>query len=63
MTINELKGLTKLEAITTPMTPEKSRIDSLKRTKDTAATNLAKERDRQKLAKAQQQIAAITTGM
>ena len=62
MTINELKGLTKLEAVT-PMTPEKARINSLKQVKGTAATNLAKERDRQKLAKAQQQIAAITTGM
>jgi len=61
MTINEIKGLTKLEAVT-PMTPEKARIDSLKKTKDAAATNLEKERDRQKLAKAQQQISAITTG-
>jgi len=62
MTINEIKGLTKLEAVT-PMTPEKARIDSLKKTKDAAATNLEKERDRQKLAKAQQQISTITTGI
>ncbi len=60
MTINELKGFATIKTIS-PMTPEKSRIDSLKRTKDTAAKNLKGERDRQKLAKAQQQIAKITT--
>ena len=62
MTINELKGFTKLKTIT-PMTPEKSRIDSLKRTKDTATKNLKGERDRQKLAKARNQIATIASSI
>jgi len=62
MTINELKGLTMPKSIS-PMTPEKARINSLKQVKDTASTNLKKERDRQKLAKAQQQISTITTGI
>jgi len=62
MTINELKGFTSIKSIA-PMTPEKSRINSLKRTKDTATKNLKGERDRQKLAKAQQQIATITTSI
>ena len=62
MTINELKGFTTLKTIK-PMTPEKSRIDSLKRTKDTATKNLKGERDRQKLARAQQQIADVTTSI
>ena len=62
MTINELKGIFEIA----PMTPEKARIDSLKRTKDTATKNLKTERDRQKVSNAQQQIAAIkssTLGM
>jgi len=45
------------------MTPEKSRIDSLKRTKDTATKNLKGERDRQKLAKARNQIATIASSI
>ena len=44
-----------------PLSPAKARIDSLKRTKDTAIKSLKVERDRQKLAKAQQTIAAVTT--
>jgi len=62
MTINELKGFTTIKSIT-PMTPEKSRIYSLKRTKDTATKNLKGERDRQNLAKARNQIATITTSI
>ena len=61
MTINELKGFTSLKPIA-PLTPEKARISSLKNVKDTASKNLKAERNRQKLAKAQQQISAITTG-
>ena len=62
MTINELKGFTSIKSIA-PMTPEKARISSLKNVKNTASKNLKAERDRQKLAKAQQQISAITTGI
>ena len=47
------------EAINTikPLTPQQSRIDSLKRQKDAVGKQLKAERDRQKIAKAQQQIA------
>ena len=62
MTINELRGFTAIKPIA-PMTPEKARIDSLKRTKDAAAKSLAAERDRQKLTKAQHTIAAVTTSI
>lgn len=44
-----------------PMTPQKARIDSLKKVKDSAAKNLKAERDRQRIAKAQQQIRAVTS--
>ena len=63
MTINELKGFTSLKKPVQPMTPARARIDSLKRTKDAAAKNLKAERNRQKLAKAQHTIAAITTSL
>ena len=39
-----------------PLTPQQSRLDSLKRQKEIATNNLKAERDRQKVAKAQQQI-------
>lgn len=44
-----------------PPTPQQARIDSLKKQKDILTKNLQAERDRQKLAKAQQQIRAITS--
>ena len=42
-----------------PLTPQQTRLDSLKRQKDTATKNLKAERDRQKVAKAQQQIQSV----
>ena len=63
MTINELRGFTSTIKPAASLTPAKARIDSLKRTKDAAAKNLKAERDRQKLAKAQHTIAAVTTSM
>ena len=63
MTINELRGFTSTIKPDAPLTPAKARIDSLKRTKDAAAKNLKAERDRQKLAKAQQTISAVTTSL
>jgi len=45
------------------MTPEKARISSLQNIKNTASKNLKAERDRQKLAKARNQIATITTSI
>ena len=59
MTINELRGMSPIKPLT-PMSPAKAKIDSLKRTKDAATKNLKAERDRQKLAKAQQALAAVT---
>ena len=44
-----------------PLSPQQSRIDSLKKQKDVATKNLKAERDRQKIAKAQQQIRLATT--
>ena len=41
------------------MTPEKARIEALKRTKDAAAKNLKAERERQKLAKARDTISSL----
>ena len=55
MTINELKGIKPIS----PMTPEKARIEALKRTKDAAAKNLKAERERQKLAKARDTISTL----
>lgn len=60
MTINELRGFKSVIKPISSMTPEKARLDSLKRTKDAAAKNLKAERDRQKLKRAQQQIASVT---
>ena len=45
------------------MSPAKAKIDSLKRTKDEATKNLKAERERQKLARAQQALAAVTTSL
>ena len=59
MTINEVSGLSSTIRPTAPLTPSKARMVALKRTKDMAAQNLKAERDRQKLAKAQQTIAAV----
>ena len=44
---------------TKPKTPEQARIDSLKQTKDRANDALQKERDRQKVQRAQNQIAQV----
>ena len=44
-----------------PPTPQQARIDALKKQKDIITKNLQAERDRQKLAKAQQQIRTITS--
>ena len=42
-------------------TPQQARIDALKKQKDTITKNLQAERDRQKLAQAQQQISTVTS--
>jgi hypothetical protein len=60
MKINELRGISSIKPLA-PMSPAKAKIDTLKRTKDVVTKNLKAERDRQKLAKAQQTIAAVTT--
>jgi hypothetical protein len=60
MKINELRGISPIKPLA-PMSPSKAKIDTLKRTKDVATKNLKAERDRQKLAKAQQTIATVTT--
>jgi len=52
--VNEVKSIK-------PMTPQQARIDALKRQKDTASKNLKAERDRQKIAKAQQQLRLAQT--
>ena len=45
-----------------PLTPEKARIDALKRQKENASKALKMEKDKQKLAKAQKQMrSAMTT--
>lgn len=44
-----------------PLSPQQARIDSLKKQKDVATQNLKSERERQKVAKAQQQIRIATT--
>jgi len=62
MTINELRGMSPIKSLA-PMSPAKAKIDSLKRTKDVATKNLKAERDRQKLAKAQQALSAVTTSL
>jgi hypothetical protein len=55
MKINEITGVKPIA----PTTPDQSRIDGLKRQKDTAANNLKAERERQKLKKAQISLAGI----
>ena len=45
-----------------PVTPQQARIDALKRQKDTSTKALQAERDRQKIAKAQQTIASVKLG-
>jgi hypothetical protein len=44
-----------------PMNPQQAKLDSLKKQKEVASNNLKAERDRQKVAKAQQQIRIATT--
>ncbi len=60
MTIFEVEGKQQTSEAA-PMTPEKARIEALKRVKQTAAQNLARERDRQKIAKAKATIKQINT--
>ncbi len=55
MKITEITGVKPI----VPMSPEQSRIEGLKRQKDTAANNLKAERERQKLKKAQISLAGI----
>ena len=43
------------------MNPQQAKLDSLKKQKEVASNNLKAERDRQKVAKAQQQIRMATT--
>jgi len=43
-----------------PMNPQQAKLDSLKKQKEVASNNLKAERDRQKVAKAQQQIRIAT---
>ncbi|MDH6301091.1 hypothetical protein M2123_002292 [Polynucleobacter sphagniphilus] len=45
-----------------PLTPQQARIDGLKRQKDASTKALQAERDRQKIAKAQQQIKDVRLG-
>jgi hypothetical protein len=45
---------------TKPLTPQQARINSLKLQKDNVSKQLKAERDRQKIAKAQQQIFQAT---
>lgn len=55
MKITEITGVKPIA----PTTPDQSRIDGLKRQKDTATRNLKAERERQKLKKAQISLAGI----
>ena len=55
MKITEITGVKPIA----PTTPDQSRIEGLKRQKDTAANNLKAERERQKLKKAQVSLAGI----
>ena len=58
MKITVIKGVKPIA----PTIPDQSRIDGLKRQKDTAARNLKAERERQKLKKAQISLAGIGAG-
>jgi len=60
MTINELKGISPIKPIAA-ITPDRARIDLLKRNKDAASKRLELERDRQKLAKAQKNLRSVTS--
>lgn len=42
-----------------PLTPQQARIDGLKRQKETISKQLKRERDSQKISKAQQQLAKV----
>ena len=46
-----------------PLTPQQSRINALKTQKDNVSKQLKSERDRQKIAKAQQQLAKAKSSM
>jgi hypothetical protein len=50
--------IVEITAIKSP-SPQQARIDGLKRQKETVSKQLKAERDRQKVAKAQQQIQAV----
>ena len=58
---NVLSTPTPIHETTTikPLSPQQARIDTLKRQKDSVAKQLKAERDRQKVAKAQQQILSV----
>lgn len=56
LTLDEV--LAKIKPIK-PLTPQQARLDSLKRQKEVASKNLKAERDRQKMARAQQQILSV----
>lgn len=56
---NDFLTLDEVVARIKPLTPQQSRLDSLKRQKEIATKNLKAERDRQRVAKAQQQILSV----
>lgn len=51
------------ENVIKPKTPQQQRIDSLKQQKDNVSKQLKAERDRQKIAKAQQTIQTAKTNL
>ena len=55
------QSLDEVVATIKPLTPQQSRIDTLKKQKDVASNNLKAERDKQRIDKAQQQIRAVTS--
>jgi hypothetical protein len=52
----------KIQEITKPPTPQQQRIKSLQTQKDNLSKTIKAERDRQKIAKAQQTIAKVRLG-
>lgn len=48
--------------VTKPLTPQQQRVKTLQAQKDNASKALKTERDRQKIAKAQQQIRDVKVG-
>ena len=52
----------KIEEVIKPPTPQQQRIKSLQQQKDNVAKQLKAERDRQKIAKAQQTINSVKLG-